>query len=276
MAGTFYPARAGALRDLVARLLDEAARADSGQSTDAEPPTDAARSPDLRQLGNLVPRGALVPHAGYIYSGRVAASAYRHLARLRGRFRRVVLIGPAHFVPLPGVAVSTAAGFATPLGDVPVDEEGRSAALAVAGVSADDAPHEPEHCLEVQLPFLLSVLGEIPIVPLVVGRAGTAQVAELLDALWTTDTLLLVSTDLSHYLDLAAAQARDARTIRAILDRAPDAIADTDACGSYAVRPLLATAAARDMSLTLVAAGTSADAGGDPSRVVGYASLLAS
>ena len=264
VAGTFYPARAGALRAMVARLLDEAAQA------------DAASPVDGRQVGNLVPRGALVPHAGYIYSGRVAASAYRHLVGLRGRFRRVVLIGPAHFVPLLGVAVSTASGFATPLGDVPVDEEGRAAALDAPGVRADDAPHEPEHSLEVQLPFVLVTLGEIPIVPLVVGRAGTAQVAGLLETLWTPDSLLLASSDLSHYLDLAAARARDWLTVRAILDRDPNGIADNDACGSYAVRPLLATAAARDMSLTLVDVGTSADAGGDPRRVVGYASVLAS
>ncbi|MGZ4666593.1 MAG: AmmeMemoRadiSam system protein B, partial [Frankiaceae bacterium] len=116
VAGTFYPARAGALRAMVARLLDEAAQADAGRATDAARPTDAAHTDaahpteaagpvDGRQVGNLVPRGALVPHAGYVYSGRVAASAYRHLVGLRGRFRRVVLIGPAHFVPLLGVAV---------------------------------------------------------------------------------------------------------------------------------------------------------------------------
>ena len=141
---------------------------------------------------------------------------------------------------------------------------------------ATTPPHEPEHSLEVQLPFVLETLGEIPIVPLLVGRAGTAHVAGLLDTLWTPDSLLLVSSDLSHYLDLAAARARDSLTVMAILHRDPAGIADSDACGSYAVRPLLATAEARDMTLTLADAGTSADAGGDPRRVVGYASVLVS
>jgi hypothetical protein len=259
-----------ALRAMVARLLDEAHPPVAGQVPDAGHPPDAGHV----ALGG--PRGALVPHAGYMYSGRVAASAYRHLVGSRNRFQRVVLIGPAHFVPVAGVAISTAAGFATPLGDLPVDETARAAALGVAGVYADDAPHEPEHCLEVQLPFLLQTLGEIPIVPLVVGRADTAEVAALLDALWTPDSLLLVSSDLSHYLDLAAARARDSRTVQAILNRDPAGVADGDACGSYAVRPLLASAAARAMSMTLADMGTSADAGGDPRRVVGYASVLVS
>ena len=223
-----------------------------------------------------MPRGAIVPHAGYVYSGRVAASAYRHLTAVRGRFRRVVLIGPAHFVPVQGVAVSAASGFETALGVLPVDEAGRAAALEVPGVSRDDAPHEPEHSLEVQLPFILETIGAVPIVPLLVGRAGTAHVADLLDALWTPDSLLLVSSDLSHYLDVAAARARDSLTVTAILHREAAGIADSDACGSYAVRPLLATAEARNMTLTLADMGTSADAGGDPRRVVGYASVLVS
>ena len=157
-----------------------------------------------------------------------------------------------------------------------MDEEGRSAALDAAGVRADDAPHEPEHRLEVQLPFVLVTLGEIPIVPLVVGRAGTAQVAGLLETLWTTNSLLLGSSDLSHYLDLAAARARDWLTVRAILESGSRRDRRRRRVRQLRRATAAATAAARDMSLTLVDVGTSADAGGDPRRVVGYASVLAS
>ncbi len=249
---------------MVTRLLDEAAQADrrtapaTGRSprpaadslatyrrSRTFPTPHRRRSPRRRAAPSATwCHGApLVPHAGYVYSGRVAASAYRHLTAVRGRFRRVVLIGPAHFVPVQGVAVSAASGFETALGVLPVDEAGRAAALEVPGVSRDDAPHEPEHSLEVQLPFILETIGAVPIVPLLVGRAGTAHVADLLDTLWTPDSLLLVSSDLSHYLDVAAARARDSLTVSAILHRDAAGIADSDACGSYAVRPLLATAA---------------------------------
>jgi MEMO1 family protein len=218
-------------------------------------------------LGAIAPdptvQGVVAPHAGYVYSGPVAATAFR----LVPRPRRVVLLGPSHFVPLEGCAVSGAAAWATPLGEVPVDEELRSTAVAT-GSRVDDRPHARDHAIEVQLPFLQCVCGEaFTIVPIAVGRAQPADVARLLDAL---ETFTVVSTDLSHYLPAAVAREHDRRTAEAVVACAPDAIGDGDACGAYALRGIVDHARRRGGALELLDLRTSADTAGEPERVVGY------
>jgi hypothetical protein len=255
VAGTFYPRDSEQLARTVGSLLAAADAADA-----------PARAGALRAL--------VVPHAGYRYSGPFAASAY---ALLRGRgVDRVVLIGPAHFVPLAGCVVPQADVWLTPLGPLPVDEKGRRIALDVAGVYADDAPHLPEHALEVQLPFLQRLLaGPPPVLPVAV-HSPPELVADLLDAVVTSpSTLVVTSTDLSHYQPDELARRQDARTARAIRSLDAGAINDTDACGAHALRGLLAWARRRGWALEQVALGTSGDTAGDRSRVVGYGAFAA-
>jgi AmmeMemoRadiSam system protein B len=250
VAGTFYPSAPSALRAALDRSFDAAVP----PSTDAPAPT-----------------AIVVPHAGYVYSGPVAASAYARLAPLRRTVRRVVLLGPSHRVPLRGLALSSAAGWESPLGVVPLDPGAASALAHLPFVTVDDRPHAPEHSLEVQLPFLQTALDELTLVPVVVGDATTDEVATVIDVLWTgPDTLVVVSTDLSHYLDHATATTVDARTAAAIVARRPEDIADRDACGARPLRGLLRTATSRDLRVELLDLRNSGDTAGDRSRVVGY------
>jgi MEMO1 family protein len=257
VARSFYPAAADLLRSQVRGWLD-------GVRLD-----DAERAPPP-------PAALIVPHAGYRYSGQVAAAAYARLdPSVNEGIRRVVLLGPAHFVPIRGVAVPSAGAFDTPLGPVPVDRSGIEAALAMPGVRIDDDAHEPEHSLEVQLPFLLETVGDRPIVPLLVGAATADLVAGVLDRVWTaTGTLSVISSDLSHYLSRAAARARDRATADAIEALEPDRIGPTDACGGVAIRALLPLARARRLQARAVALATSADAGAPDDRVVGYGAFV--
>lgn len=251
VAGLFYPDDPRALRAAVSRHVAEAAE-----------PTGPA------------PRAVIAPHAGYRYSGATAGAAYRAVADRRGRIDRVVLAGPAHRVPVPGVGVSTARAWRTPLGDLPVDVDTcrRLVAEGVA-VEADDA-HAPEHSIEVHLPFLAEVLGVVPIVPLVVGRCRARAVADALQRAWADErTLVVVSSDLSHYLGEAEARARDARTRLAILEGRAGDIGPHDACGALPIAGLLLAARARHVAARTLAVATSADASGDDRRVVGYASF---
>jgi AmmeMemoRadiSam system protein B len=187
--------------------------------------------------------------------------------------RRIAVLGPAHYVPLAGIAVPAVAAFATPTGEVPVEVH-TCAALAERHewVTVDDHPHLPEHSIEVQLPFLQRMLARgWTCVPLVVGATVPEQVADVLDTLCTSgDMLPVVSTDLSHYLDQASAQRRDRQTARAVVDRDADAIGGRDACGAFALRGLLHWASRHELDVRLLYLGTSADAGADPGRVVGY------
>ena len=196
VAGTFYPADPRELR----------AEIDS-----------ALAAVDRRAEGAPAPKALVVPHAGYQYSAPVAASAFARIAGAAEGIKRVVLVGPSHRVPLNGLAVSTADAFETPLGTVPIDDGLRSVALRQPVVVADDRPHALEHSLEVQLPFLQAALGDFSLVPLVVGQASDAEVAEVLERLWGGDeTLLVISSDLSHYYDYEAAKRMDAEACRAI------------------------------------------------------------
>lgn len=249
-AGTFYPAEPARLAADVDALLSAA----------TPEPVPAGRLPAL-----------VVPHAGYRYSGPVAAVAYA-LAR-RWSPARAVLLGPAHFVPLTGSAVPRSAEWWTPLGRVPVDPAARQRAMAVPGVHAADEPHAAEHSLEVQLPFLQRSFGaELPVLP-VVTAAAPDDVADLLDAVAGPDTLVVASTDLSHHLPEVEARRRDRRTLDAVLALDPDRIRPGAACGADALRGLLAWAGRTGRTPTLLSYRTSADATGDGSRVVGYAAL---
>jgi len=249
VAGRFYPADPARLAADVDALLSAAAA--SGRD----------RLPAL-----------VVPHAGYRYSGQVAAIAYA-LARTWSP-ARAVLLGPAHFVPLTGSAVPRAAEWSTPLGTVPVDAAAWERATSVPGVRAADEPHAGEHSLEVQLPFLQRSLDpRLPVLP-VVTAAAPEDVADLLDAVVAgPDTLVIASTDLTHHLPDAEARRRDGRTLDAVLALDPSGIEPGSACGAAALRGLLTWAGRTGRAPTLLCYRTSADVTGDRSRVVGYASL---
>src|SRR5688572_16282701 len=179
VAGTFYPGEATTLAAEVERCLAQATP---------------------RALSTPPPRAIVAPHAGYVYSGPVAGSAYAPLRARAGGIRRVVVLGPAHLVPLRGIAASQAGAFRTPLGEVAVDESIRDTLLAEGLIGLDDGAHQDEHSLEVQLPFLQTLFPGVPALPLVAGQATPDQLARLLDRLWADDALIVVSSYLSHYL----------------------------------------------------------------------------
>lgn len=254
VAGSFYPAEASALRRAVARHLANAAAA----------PAAAAR-----------PKLLVLPHAGYVYSGDVAARGYALLAPLRGGIRRVVLLCPTHRVGVRGLAAPTVDAFATPLGRVPVDQAALAALADLPQLLRSDRVHAQEHAIEVHLPFLQTVLGEgFALVPLAVGLADADAVDAVLERLWGGDeTLVVVSSDLSHYLPYAAAQARDRATVQRILAFADD-LAGEDACGAFALNGALRTARRHGLQPRLLDLRNSGDsAAGSPERVVGYAAL---
>lgn len=256
VAGSFYPDEPQALRSAVAAHL---ARADGG-------PADPRRRPKL----------LVVPHAGYVYSGDVAASAYALLAPLAGRIRRVVLLGPTHRVSLQGLAVPLAEAFETPLGRVSVDRAALARIATLPQVTASDRVHALEHSLEVQLPFLQTVLGEgFGLLPLAVGDATPQQVDEVLQALWGGDeTLIVVSSDLSHYLTRAQAMKRDRHTVQRILALDDDLRGD-EACGCRALNGALRAARRHGLVPRLLDLRNSADtAGGPADRVVGYGAIV--
>lgn len=254
VAGLFYPGRAGELAATVERLL-----ADAAPHAEAGP----------------LPKAIIAPHAGYVYSGPIAASAYVRLKPLATRIRRVVLLGPCHRVAVRGLAVPGVDAFATPLGDVPLDRTAIDMLGRLPQVQVHDAAHAPEHALEVHLPFLQAVLGEFRLVPIVVGHATPEEVAEVLDAIWGNDeTLIVVSSDLSHYLPYASAQAIDARTSRAIETLDEAGIGEDQACGRLPVLGLLQVARRRGLSATTLDLRNSGDTAGDRRRVVGYGAWI--
>lgn len=222
------------------------------------------------------PKVLIVPHAGYIYSGAVAAHAYARLAPARATIRRVVLLGPAHRVPIRGLALPVAEAFSTPLGAVRIDPEGAAAALKLPQVSASDVAHNLEHSLEVQVPFLQSVLDDFTLLPFAVGAATPTQVAEVLDLLWGgPETLILISSDLSHFHKYAAAQGIDNGTVKDILAFEPS-LDHEQACGATPINGLLLCAKRRGLTIDLLGQCNSGDTAGDHSRVVGYASFALS
>jgi MEMO1 family protein len=251
VAGQFYPAAAAALR---AQVLQALAGAASGTAP-------------------AVPKMLLVPHAGYVYSGAVAAHAYAALAAGRDRIRRVVLLGPAHRVAVRGLAAPTAMAFETPLGSVPIDRDALAVIAGLPQVVADDDAHAHEHSLEVQLPFLQTVLARFTLVPLAVGHADAAAVAEVLERLWGgEETLIVISSDLSHYLPYVQARAADRQTVETIL-RLDPALEHHQACGATPLSGALLAARAHDLVPRLLDLRNSGDTAGDRSRVVGYCAV---
>ncbi len=225
------------------------------------------------RTGSAAPKALIVPHAGYIYSGAVAGRAYALLAPARKTIRRVVLLGPAHRVPIRGLALPAAELFATPLGMVKIDAEAKAAALKLPQVSASDVAHNLEHSLEVQLPFLQTVLDDFTLVPFAVGAAAPGEVAEVIDLLWGgPETLILISSDLSHFHAYAQAQAIDRATAGAIL-AFDAAIRHEQACGATPINGLLLTARRRGMAIEQLDLRNSGDTAGDRARVVGYAAF---
>lgn len=257
VAGMFYPDDPRELRATLQAMLSDA----------AEAPAEA--------LGGPAPKAMIVPHAGYVYSGPIAASAYARLRPAAARIRRVVLIGPCHRVAVRGLAVSGADAFATPLGTVPVDRPAVETVLALPFVQCLDAAHEAEHALEVHLPFLQSVLGEFSLVPLVAGDAAPAEVAAVLERLWGgEETLIVISSDLSHYLPYDAAREIDRRTCSAIERLDPAAITWEQACGRVPVSGLLLAARRHGLAVTTLDLRNSGDTAGDRRRVVGYGAWM--
>jgi MEMO1 family protein len=222
-----------------------------------------------------VPKAIIAPHAGYIYSGPIAASAYARIQPARGRITRVVLLGPAHRVGFHGLALSSANCFQTPLGRITVDQEAVKKISGLPQVQVMDAAHMQEHSLEVHLPFLQEVLGEFSLVPLVVGDAEPNEVAEVLEALWGgPETLIVISSDLSHYHDYKTAQRLDRATSQAIEQLRLEDIQYDHACGRNPVSGLLRVARQRGLRAKTIDLRNSGDTAGTPDRVVGYGAYV--
>ncbi|MCC5950598.1 MAG: AmmeMemoRadiSam system protein B [Acidimicrobiia bacterium] len=266
VAGSFYPAEPAALRTLVD---DQLAAADERAAARGPAWPEAVTTGD--HLGAVI-----VPHAGLVYSGPVAAAAYALLRRQPRQPRTVVLIGPAHRERVRSMAVSGADRFRTPLGDVPAARALREMVAGDPDVAVDDGPHRHEHALEVQLPFLQRVLRDSSwqALALVVGGASPEATARVLRAVWDPpDTLVVVSTDLSHYLPRPEAVRRDRATLAAAVALESDDLTGADACGVRPLRATLELCRQRVLQPVLLEQATSADTGGPPDRVVGYASL---
>jgi hypothetical protein len=251
VAGQFYPGNASELNTTIGVFFDEL-EVDEGPA----------------------PKALIVPHAGYIYSGPVAATAYARLRPYRERFTRVVLLGPCHTVAVRGLALSGADVFRTPLGDVPVDKDA-IASLDLPGVGVFDSTHQFEHSLEVHLPFLQTVLGQFSLVPIVVGDVAPETVADVIDELWGgPETLIVISSDLSHYLSYHAACVSDRATCRAIESLDASSIKHDGACGATPICGLLISAKRRDMQVETLDLRNSGDTAGDRHRVVGYGAWM--
>jgi AmmeMemoRadiSam system protein B len=218
-----------------------------------------------------LPKAIIVPHAGYIYSGPVAASVYALLVRGHESIERVVLLGPSHRVPFYGLAASGASSYRTPLGDIRIDQHSVAQVLELPQVVRLEAAHANEHSLEVQLPFLQLLLDDFELVPLVVGDATGEEVAEVLERLWGgPETLIVISSDLSHYHDYATARRMDQATSESIVALHPERLGFEDACGRIPVSGLLLQAMQRGLQGELVDLRNSGDITGDKQRVVGY------
>lgn len=218
---------------------------------------------------NSTARGYIVPHAGLQYSGPIAATAYASIARLNPLPTRVVLLGPSHHVAFTGLALPDAERFETPLGSIPLDLEAMNQLKTLPFVRDLPRAHAKEHCLEVQLPFLQRILPRFTLVPLVVGDATPADVATVIERLWSATTLLLISSDLSHFLSSADAKVLDARTAKRIEALDPTLDGD-DACGCRGINGLLELARRRPLRIEALDLRNSGDTAGDRSRVVGY------
>jgi AmmeMemoRadiSam system protein B len=245
VAGLFYPGEPDTLRSLVDNLL-----------ADAPSPRDAR-----------VPKALIVPHAGYVFSGSVAAAAYATLQKGADRIRRVVLIGPTHRVFVRGIASPGASAMATPLGEMRVDVD----ALDAAGIPENPLAHAREHSLEVELPFLQRVLPHASVIPLAVGNARIEEVGRVLEALWGgPETVIVVSSDLSHYLSYADGRALDRATAARIEALDPEVLPSDMACGATGINGLLWVARRKHLEPVLLDLRSSGDTAGGRNEVVGY------
>ena len=251
VAGMFYPAESLALQTEIGALLRGA----------------------LPQPSASPPKALIVPHAGYVYSGPVAASAYALLAPLRNRVHRVLLLGPTHRLAVRGLALPDCDAFATPLGSVPVDKSAEAAIAHLPQVIRNTATHAQEHSLEVQLPFLQETLEEFSLGPLAVGAASAGEVAEVLERLWGgPETLIVISSDLSHYHPYPMARSLDQASADCILDMDP-VLDHEQACGATPINGLLLAARRHGLRPRLLDMRNSGDTAGDKGWVVGYASF---
>jgi AmmeMemoRadiSam system protein B len=252
VAGRFYPSDPVALRKLIGVLL-----------TSVPPATGPA------------PKALIAPHAGYLYSGPIAASAYAQLIPAREQIKRIVLFGPSHYVALHGLATTSAEAFATPLGIVPVDVEAVREVRLLPQVRELDEAHAQEHSIEVQLPFLQCVLGDFKLVPLAVGDATPEEISQVLDALWGgPETRFVISSDLSHYHDFKTAQRLDRATAKAIEALKPGRIGEEAACGRMPIRGLLQSARRHGLHARTVDLRNSGDTAGPRDKVVGYGAFV--
>ena len=250
VAGKFYPADPAEL----------AAGVDASLLKAAPPP--------------LKPKAVIAPHAGHIYSGDIAASAYRLLATRKGEIKRVILLGPNHRVAVRGLALSPADAWATPFGPLAVDRTARDTLARQPGVTVSSAPFVNEHSLEVHLPFIHRALGEVEVLPILVGQTPRDQVSNVLDMLWGgPETAIVVSSDLSHYHDYATCQAKDEETAVAIERMQPQGCDGDRACGRFSIHGLLDQAQRRDLRVTALDVRNSGDTRGPRDRVVGYGSF---
>ncbi|MDH3818830.1 MAG: AmmeMemoRadiSam system protein B [Myxococcales bacterium] len=251
VAGSFYPADPQALRAVVREHL--------GMAREHFAPSDPW------------PKAFIVPHAGYMYSGPVAANAFVLLERSRGVVQRILILGPSHHIPFEGLAVPSSTDFETPLGRVPIDESARELLLALPFAHVLDDAHHWEHSLEVQLPFLQEVLGTFTVLPIAIGRAAPEQVARALEALWGGDeTVIVISSDLSHYHDYDTAKRMDAATAGAIEALEPERLGHEDACGRIGVQGLLEAAQRHSLVANTLDLRSSGDTAGGRDEVVGY------
>lgn len=254
VAGLFYPADPVQLHQDITRYLNDAAQ------SEADAP---------------LPKAIIVPHAGYIYSGPVAASAYARLLPGRERIHRVILLGPSHRVPFLGVASSSAEAFSTPLGNIPLDRQAIDELADLPQVQLLDQAHSMEHSLEVHLPFLIEVFEHFTLVPLVIGDSSPREVAEVLAKLWGgPETLIVISSDLSHYHDYLSAKRIDSATSEAIISLHADNVHAENACGYAPVNGLLYLAKQKGLNAELVDLRSSGDTAGDKQRVVGYGAYI--
>lgn len=247
VAGTFYPDNPELLSKQLAALLEQ-----SNHSL------------------SYAPKALIVPHAGLIYSGRVAAAAYHHLAAFSDQYSRVILLGPAHRVGFYGLAWSSMAAFQTPLGNVRLETALPAQLAKFPQAFVYDAAHAEEHSLEVQLPFLQVCLPKFELIPVVVGESSPSEVAEVLSALWGgPETLILASSDLSHFLPYEKARSVDSQTSKKIMNLQTD-LSSREACGCRVLNGFLTVAGDKKMSIDLLALENSGDTAGNRARVVGY------
>ncbi len=247
VAGMFYPNNAEELKGFILQHIH---------------PQDAPIHP---------PKAIIAPHAGYVYSGPIAASVYQLLSNARDTIKKVVLLGPSHRVPLLGLAASDADFFDSPLGKVAIDKESIAKLLTFSQVTLLNEAHTMEHSLEVHLPFLQTMLNQFVLIPLVVGDASASDVSEVLETVWGgEETLIVISSDLSHYHEYHTAQKMDQATSQAIIELQPDKLGYEDACGRNPIKGLLILAKQKGMKAQLIDLRNSGDTAGDKSQVVGY------